>query len=104
MKKAPLTTKGKQGSEITTKHSHHNSLSAQRERLLKYLKDSPLSTITARHELDVLSPSARIHELRHNYGYNIHTQYLVQKTPEGRPHRVALYVLFKGKFNEGEKS
>jgi len=92
-----------QGSQKTTQKSYSTSLTAQRERLLKHLRNAPLSTIEARHKLDVLSPAARIFELRHNHGYNIHTHWQIQRTPEGNRHRVALYVLRVGKYDGSAK-
>ena len=98
MNKTPLTQKGKQSSKITTKHSHSNSLIVQRARLLRRLKIEPVTTIQARHELDILAPAPRIYELRHKFGHNILTYWQVEETPEGKPHRVALYVLLSGKY------
>lgn len=69
------------------------SAAAQRARLLDALRCCPVSTLEARRNLDILMPAARIHELRHAYGYQIDTVWVWQKTELGRPHRVALYVL-----------
>lgn len=98
MKKAPLTNKGQQGFQITIQHSYSSSLTAQRARLLKRLEEAPVTTIQARHQLDILAPAPRVYELRHNYGYNIVTYWQTQQTPEGHSHRVASYVLFPGKY------
>lgn len=97
-KRAPLTNKTKQDSQITTKHRYSNSLVAQRERLLTRLKDGAVSTIQARHELDIIAPAPRIYELRHDFGYNIATHWQTEETPEGHSHRIASYVLLSGKF------
>jgi len=97
------TDNNQQGSQKTTQKSYSSTLSAQRERILTRLKIEPLSTIQARHELDILAPAARVFELRHSYGYNIFTLWLSQETPCGNLHRVALYILLAGKYERGAK-
>ena len=95
-KAAGLDTMGGLGSEataLTTRKDTDNSTEAQRSRLLTRLRQSPVSTIEARHELDIMMPAARVHELRHTHGYPIITQWVYQDTSAGRPHRVARYVL-----------
>ena len=47
------------------------SAAAQRARLLDALRCSPITTIEARRDLDIVMPAARIHDLRHRHGYNI---------------------------------
>jgi hypothetical protein len=76
-----------------SKHSHSNTVSAQRARLLAALKHGPVSTIKARHELDIIAPAPRVHELRHREGLKIITLWRTEATPEGCSHRVAEYVL-----------
>ena len=71
---------------------HPNSVIAQRARLLSRLHHSPITSIQARSELDILHPAARVLELR-NSGYNIVTHWCSDKTPDGGRHRVAEYVL-----------
>jgi len=80
----------------------NTNLAAQRERLLSALLDAPVSTVQARHELNILAPAPRIYELRHDHGKNIITNWIVSITPEGYKHRVAEYVLLSGKW-EGFK-
>lgn len=89
---------------------HHNSESqptnsqakfstdaaAQRARLLKRLREHPINTLEARQELDIFSPAPRVHELRHNYGYNIHTSRVTIKTDAGQTHNIAQYSLLAG--------
>lgn len=73
-----------------------NSTAAQRERLKTYLETSQkITTLEARNKLDVLHPAGRIQELRGD-GLNIITHWRVDHTPEGKPHRVAEYVLMVG--------
>lgn len=75
------------------KPTYCSSASAQRARLLAALRQGPVSTIKARHELDILAPAPRVHELRHREGIKIITHWRKESTPEGFVHRVAEYVL-----------
>ncbi|GAB6036977.1 helix-turn-helix domain-containing protein [Fundidesulfovibrio butyratiphilus] len=70
----------------------NNTASAQRARLLDALRRESLTTLEARSKLDVLHPAARVMELRRR-GHSIVTVWTVDLTPEGRPHRVARYIL-----------
>ena len=65
---------------------------AQRQRLLKALRKSPLNTLEARRTLDILHPAARVQELR-DRGHKIVTHWQVEVTDCGQEHRVASYVL-----------
>ncbi|WP_081678682.1 helix-turn-helix domain-containing protein [Desulfocurvibacter africanus] len=69
-----------------------NSSEAQRTRILEHLYSASLTTLEARRLLDVLHPAARVMELR-RAGYRIVTHWTEDITPEGKPHRVARYVL-----------
>ena len=69
-----------------------NSAHAQRQRLLERLRVSPIDTVTARHELDILCPAARVLELRRRK-QRIETVWIDRQTDCGKVHRVALYVL-----------
>jgi len=69
-----------------------NSANEQRARLLARLKLMPVDTITARRELDILMPAARICELR-DEGMRIDTVRVMRPTDEGKLHSVAMYVL-----------
>ena len=80
---------------------HNTALEAQRQRLLAALQKAGgtgITTLQARHELNVMHPGGRIHELRNDYGLNIQTIWTTDTTPEGFPHRTARYVLLPGKF------
>jgi hypothetical protein len=79
-----------------------SSIFAQRERLLKRLREKPISTIEARKELDILMPAARIFELR-RLGHNIITNWQNETTSEGNVHNVAQYALLSGTYNEKKK-
>ncbi len=71
----------------------NTSTHAQRARLLERLRLGPIDTITARHELNVMMPAARIKELRDN-GHAIKTHRLTLTDEQGRTHHgVALYFL-----------
>ena len=73
---------------------HSNSAQDQRKRLLDYLRTyGAVDTITARRELDILMPAARLHELRHRFGHHIDTVRTKQPTECGKLHTVAKYVL-----------
>lgn len=58
------------------------SAEAQRDRFLDALRCAPVTTIEPRRDLDILMPTARIHELKHR-----------QETDSGKLHNVARYVL-----------
>ena len=74
--------------------SHSNAASAQRQRLLAWLRlHSQIDTITARRDLDILMPAARVHELRHRFGHEIDLVWVQQPTECGKLHRVGQYVL-----------
>lgn len=67
--------------------------SDQQSRLLARLRIGPISTISARRELGIMSPSARVNELR-SLGYPIKTERISATEENGRHHRqVALYLL-----------
>lgn len=69
------------------------SASSQRVRLLERLQLGPVDTITARVELNVLHPAARIQELRES-GHPIFTHRQTIHDDQGRPHRgCAVYVM-----------
>lgn len=69
------------------------SAQGQRARLLAWLSERPIDTFTARHELNVAHPAARIQELREQ-GYNIRTHRRPVLDEHGRKHSaVAMYYL-----------
>ena len=73
---------------------NHNAES-QRLKLLDYLiRYKRITTVTARQELDVMHPAARIQELRER-GHNIMTYRRMVDTGKGRHDGVAEYVLLK---------
>ena len=75
------------------KFINSNSAQDQRKRLLDYLRThGSIDTITARRELDIMMPAARVHELRHRFGQRIDTVRTKQPTECGRLHTVAQYV------------
>ena len=98
-KKSPATT-SQQGTSKPRKQTNDTN---QRKRLLEAFRSRPMSTIQIRHELDVFQPAARIHELRHDEGFNIITHWEKQETPEGYMHRIAKYVLLSGKYQGASK-
>ena len=71
----------------------HSSASAQRARLLTRLQLVPVDTLTARSELNILMPAARIKELKER-GHHIRTQSISMIDDQGRTHHgIALYYL-----------
>ena len=71
--------------------------SAQRHRLLQRLQHEAIDTITARRELNIMMPAARVKELRED-GYNIQTMQVERCDEQGRKHRrVAIYTLMPGR-------
>ena len=90
-----MTDKNKADQSASPKKTQLNNTSteAQRARLLAWLKQGPIDTITARDELNIMMPAARIKELR-EAGYPIKTQRITLTDAQGRTHRgVALYYL-----------
>ena len=84
---------------------HSNSMNAQYERILKALREpdcNGLTTIELWEKYDILRASARIHELRHNFNYNIQTIRTKEAISGGQPRPVARYILLPGKFKEAE--
>ncbi len=80
------------------------SAKSQRKRLLTWLQKKPITTIEARHQLDVLEVGSRICELRHQHGYNIKTHWSKSRNPgSGGYHRVANYVLHPGQYEKEKK-
>ncbi|WP_095148460.1 helix-turn-helix domain-containing protein [Pseudomonas sp. Irchel s3a18] len=71
-----------------------NNGSAQRRWLLDWMRNSgPIDTLTARRDLNILMPAARIKELK-NQGYTFHTQRITITDEYGRVHgNIALYAL-----------
>ena len=69
-----------------------NTALAQRKRILNYLHAQPLDTLTARKELDVMHPAARVMELR-KQGVEIKTIRINRSSDYGKIHTVACYVL-----------
>ena len=78
---------------LNTLQAHSNSLTSQRQRLLNYLKENrSITTLEARHKLDIMHPSGRIKELKEDGDYIV-TNWRIDTTPEGKTHRVAEYIL-----------
>ena len=72
---------------------NNTSTEAQRYRLLEWLKQCAIDTITARRELNIMMPAARIKELR-LAGHPIKTQRITLTDDQGRTHLgIALYFL-----------
>ena len=76
-------------------HTNGNFAKAQRKRILDFLHIQPLDTLTARKELDIMHPAARVMELRKR-GVGIKTIKIDRPSDCGKIHRVACYVLEVG--------
>lgn len=72
---------------------HDISGHAQRARLLARLELGPVDTLTARAELNILMPAARIKELK-DMGHNIRSHRISRTDEQGHTHRgISLYYL-----------
>lgn len=93
-----MTDKKKGQPKASPENSHidntiNTSGSAQRRRLLEWMRSTSIDTICARRDLNILMPAARIKELK-NMGYVIHTQRIKITDDLGRSHNgIALYSL-----------
>ena len=90
-----MTHKKRADQQISPKKTqvHDTSTAAQRDRLLAWLNQGPIDTFTARTELNILAPAARISELR-DMGHAIKTQRITLTDDQGRTHLgIALYFL-----------
>jgi len=74
-----------------TKKNYSINAESQRNRILAHLQSSPLTTLQARHELDIMNPSQRVFELK-ALGHNIKAHWETVDTGKAK-HRVASYVL-----------
>ena len=59
------------------------------------LRTGPKCTLQLRREGDILSPAARIWELKHRFGFDILKLWVKRATDCGKLHRVALYILIR---------
>ena len=94
-KKAPTKSRGR----IDANHS--TDVIAQRHRLLEALRkagSTGISTIHARHKLNIMMPAARVHSLRHDLGLNVQMFWTDEIDPAGFEHHCALYILMPGKW------
>lgn len=74
-------------------HGNITKKTPQRTRLLQYLHAGPVDTLTARSELSILHPAARVQELK-DLGHNILKHTLTLTDDQGQKHHgVALYYL-----------
>lgn len=103
MKNAPTATNSQSTKNNQLEQKHYNtecvedlSTAAQRARVLHHLQNHrALTTLEARHLLNVMHPAARVMELRKR-GYKIITNRQEDNDTAGRKHRVAEYVLMPG--------
>jgi hypothetical protein len=74
-----------------SKKNYSINAESQRNRLLARLQISPVTTLQAREELDIMNPSQRVFELK-ALGNNIKTHWETVDTGKAK-HRMASYVL-----------
>lgn len=85
--------KANQTASPSNSQPHDTSAAAQRTRLLARVQEGPLDTITARGELNIMMPAARVKELR-EAGHPIKTHRITMTDEYGRTHKgIALYYL-----------
>lgn len=92
-----MTDKKKADQQASPKktHIHDTSSHAQRTRLLARIQIGPIDTPTARRELNIMMPAARVKELREQ-GHPIKTHRITTTDDQGRTHHgVALYYIGK---------
>lgn len=90
-----MTLKKKADQQASHENNHLDNTSGipQHARLLKCLQVKPVDTLTARRELNILMPAARVKELK-DLGHNILTHRIELTDDQGRTHRrMALYYL-----------
>ncbi len=74
-----------------------NSTASQRSRILRHLQGiGPITTLQARHLLDIMHPAQRCLELK-KAGHRIVCIWTNDVTPEGYSHRVGKYILLPRK-------
>lgn len=87
--KAASTTTASNNTPDTTRCQ---SAAAQRQRILKHLQCSTLTTLQAREQLDIMHPAMRVLELK-RHGFAIKTEWTTEYSAGGSKHRIARYVL-----------
>jgi hypothetical protein len=91
-KKSPLLP-GQGSGAVQQEQTHSTTAREQRQRLLNYLRvHGSCSTIEAREGLDIIHPAGRVLSLR-KAGEKIETVWTWDITEQGKPHRVAKYLL-----------
>ncbi|MCK4870025.1 MAG: hypothetical protein KAS93_02835 [Gammaproteobacteria bacterium] len=88
-------------SKIDLTRFHDTSSESQRQRLLKLLRKRPVTTVEARHSLNIMAPAPRVFELRHNHGHEIRMEMVRDYTPEGFKHCFARYTLVRENIDHG---
>ena len=71
--------------------SNENSAESQRQRILNWLAQKPLTTLEARQHFDVM----RVLELK-RAGHEIQTVWVNDLSSVGKVHRVGKYILTRG--------
>lgn len=87
---------------MSTKKKFASGAKQQCSRLLQALQEAQgngITTIQAREDLDIMMPASRVHELRHEQGYNIKSISSFDTNAQGNSHSCYRYVLMSGKWD-----
>jgi hypothetical protein len=82
-----------------TLNPNNTSSTNQRAITLLAIQNSPKTTVELRHELGIMMPAARVHELR-ALGYSIETIKVTSITPDGIKHKAVAMYVYKGSDHE----
>lgn len=82
-----------------TLNLNNTSTNNQRVITLLAIQDAPKTTVELRHELGIMMPAARVHELR-ALGYSIETIKVTSITPDGIKHKAVAMYVYKGSDHE----
>lgn len=97
-KNTPVTGRGngEAGAHDSTANQKQQSITSQRTTLMRWLQSNQrITTLEARNILGIMSPAARIQELR-KAGHDIATLQQWATDAAGKRHKQALYVLLGG--------
>lgn len=96
IKERPFSGGTDQGQDNKGIEIQHTSFAQQCQSLLDYLRlHGSCTTIEARTTLDIIHPAGRVLSLR-KAGEKIETVWTWDVTEQGKPHRVAKYLLAGG--------
>lgn len=76
----------------------NTSITAQCKRFEAELRQRPVDSDEARHELQIYAPFARVHDLRWKCGLNVQMRWISKVTVDGAKRRIGQYYLLPGKW------